>query len=753
MLRNRRFPGLIVLFASAALVGCGGSGGSSSAGNPLPTPTPAAVAVSVSPASANVQVAHTLQFTATVTGTTNQGVAWKVNGTAGGNATLGTISASGLYTAPNSLPNPNTVTVAAMSTADASKSASAGIQIVPPPSPVGTWSREVPFGGIVSNLTIDPRAKNTIYATAFNSGVFKSTDGGQTWTALFSPTQSNLTTSEPASIAVGSAASTLYFVVGVPPNTMTLFTSFDAGNTISSRKLPAGLPGFRITIDPRSDSILYVWGHSGISKSLDGGVSWTTFASAPQNVNILRIDAQNPDLVYAGTVSGLYKSPDAGGSWLLSNTGIDPNFVNIADIAQDQTNPARIVVGANTIPGLIPAGRMYASSDGGANWTETTAVGNGWPFATVTNIQMIGSTVYAAVFNTPTVLKSTDGGFSWSSAATGIPDVASSLLLQSTAPDTLLFSSTAPFSVRRSVDGGTSWGPSTAGIYGFTGEQVRLDPSSNSTMYFAAANGGGVWKSTDQGASWANLLDANIFAVAVDPKNPLHLLASDLQQFLLESTDGGTTWHQVPTPIAIVESIEFSPTQPGIVLACSPNGGIARSSDSGTTWKLANTGLQTTACRKIGFDPVTPSTVFAATPSGVYKSNDAGATWTNTKAVADVQKTGYFRVLVDPVTPTVVYTVDPDTYYKSTDGGSTWAVLNSGISPDTQSALAIDPLAHNTLYVSSFGSSVAVSSDAGQTWATMNSGLGFAQVQDLLVIPGTSHIFAATFNNGLLAFR
>jgi photosystem II stability/assembly factor-like uncharacterized protein len=121
--------------------------------------------------------------------------------------------------------------------------------------------------------------------------------------------------------------------------------------------------------------------------------------------------------------------------------------------------------------------------------------------------------------------------------------------------------------------------------------------------------------------------------------------------------------------------------------------------------------------------------------------------------VADVQKTGYSRVLVDPTVPTVLYTVDPDTYYKSTDGGSTWTALNSGINPGTQPALALDPLAHNTLYVGSFGSSVAISSDAGQTWTTMNSGLGFAQVQDLLVIPGTSHVLAATFNNGLLAFR
>src|SRR5690242_10268561 len=127
MLRNTRFFGFGALFLSAVLAGCGGSGGSSSTGNPVPTPTPAAVAVSVSPASGTVQVAHTLQFTATVTGTANQSVTWAVNGVPGGNAMVGAVSTSGLYTAPNSVPNPSTVSVTAASSADSTKSGSAGI--------------------------------------------------------------------------------------------------------------------------------------------------------------------------------------------------------------------------------------------------------------------------------------------------------------------------------------------------------------------------------------------------------------------------------------------------------------------------------------------------------------------------------------------------------------------------------------------------------------------------------------------------
>jgi uncharacterized protein YjdB len=87
------------------------------------------ISVSLSPTSASVRVKQTRQFTATVQNTTNQTVTWKVNGIAGGSATVGTISASGLYRAPNGVPSPATVMVSATSVADTSKTASAAVTI------------------------------------------------------------------------------------------------------------------------------------------------------------------------------------------------------------------------------------------------------------------------------------------------------------------------------------------------------------------------------------------------------------------------------------------------------------------------------------------------------------------------------------------------------------------------------------------------------------------------------------------------
>jgi len=88
-----------------------------------------AVSISVSPTSASVRVKQSRQFTATVQNTSNTSVIWKVNGITGGNSTVGTISASGLYRAPNSVPNPSVVTVSATAAADQTKTASAAVTV------------------------------------------------------------------------------------------------------------------------------------------------------------------------------------------------------------------------------------------------------------------------------------------------------------------------------------------------------------------------------------------------------------------------------------------------------------------------------------------------------------------------------------------------------------------------------------------------------------------------------------------------
>ena len=131
-------------------------------------PPPPAIGVSVSPASASVTLGATQQFTATVTNSTNVSVTWNVNGITGGNSTVGTISAGGLYTAPQILPQPASVTIQAVSQADGTTSGSAQVTII---------------GGTTVTVTVAPTSANLLLGASqqFSATVSNAANQSVTW--------------------------------------------------------------------------------------------------------------------------------------------------------------------------------------------------------------------------------------------------------------------------------------------------------------------------------------------------------------------------------------------------------------------------------------------------------------------------------------------------------------------------------------------------------------------------------------------
>lgn len=132
------------------------------------TVTGPAVSVTVSPATASVTVGKKQQFSVAVGNTTNTTVTWKVNGTTGGSATLGTVTTSGLYTAPSQVPSPATVSVKAVSAADTSKSGTASVSVAT--TPMVSVEVTPVFAKLELGLTLQ-----------FSATVLRSTNQGVTW--------------------------------------------------------------------------------------------------------------------------------------------------------------------------------------------------------------------------------------------------------------------------------------------------------------------------------------------------------------------------------------------------------------------------------------------------------------------------------------------------------------------------------------------------------------------------------------------
>ncbi|HEY1264215.1 MAG TPA: DUF1800 domain-containing protein [Terriglobales bacterium] len=137
---------LCLAFCSALFFANGCGGGNSNSG------PPPGVEVSVNPATANVRAGDTQRFTARVAHANNSAVTWKVNGTIGGDSTVGTIDASGLYTAPAFLPSPNNVQIMAAAVADPSAVGSSQVTLLNPKAVIA----------YISPSTLSPNASFTL---------------------------------------------------------------------------------------------------------------------------------------------------------------------------------------------------------------------------------------------------------------------------------------------------------------------------------------------------------------------------------------------------------------------------------------------------------------------------------------------------------------------------------------------------------------------------------------------------------------
>jgi len=198
----RRTAGLLCLGCAGFVAGCSGGGGT--------TPPTANPAVTISGA-AQARLGSTVQLSATVTNTSNTAVTWQVNGVAGGSSATGTISATGLYTPPATIPSPNTLTITAVTQATPVASASQTESILNPiPVVSSAQATQTVIGGTSYSLDV--------MGTGFLSTSQLQVGGVTVPSTLVSSTELRST----STITVASGVTTVAVVVTNPdPGTMT----------------------------------------------------------------------------------------------------------------------------------------------------------------------------------------------------------------------------------------------------------------------------------------------------------------------------------------------------------------------------------------------------------------------------------------------------------------------------------------------------------------------------------------------------
>jgi len=533
---------------------------------------------------------------------------------------------------------------------------------------------------------------------------------------------------------------------------------------------------------------------AGVWKSRDGGESWhpaRVGLPAGASIRRLAIGGRSGQTVYAASRFAFYASEDGGRRW--TRRSVPPAILpeGLADsgflaLAASESAPRTVYLsyrGGATGSG----GGLLRSTDGGGSWQALDdAIPPGLPpifpaIVVAPTLQATADTVYLAA-GRGRILRSTDGGLRWQLGATlpGEP-YGVELAVDPRAAATLYAG--WDDQVARSTDGGASWSEPVA--VAPPGEELRLVAdlaiSPSGAIYFALNRyvGGNEWydggsskfegqlfRSADQGASWARLAATDAAAaLAVDRAAPDRLYAGVSRIGILRSVDGGDSWRKSNHGLkaAAVCTVAPDPRHRGLLYIaagiCAPTFDLlGGNQDLGflkggpdLPWVPANRGVRVAKRvlepHGVVPDPRTPATLYAATGQGLFKSANGGGQFTPVRGGLESILEAVLAVGVDPEDPSRLYAVG----YKlgtpvcggfcpvapifaaarSNDAGASWHRLSFG--PDALGYAAhglegfewvFDPAGSRVLYLVRSQGTLQKSEDWGTSWGPVPLHLG-----------------------------
>jgi photosystem II stability/assembly factor-like uncharacterized protein len=323
-------------------------------------------------------------------------------------------------------------------------------------------------------------------------------------------------------------------------------------------------------------------------------------------------------------------------------------------------------------------------------------------------------------------------------------------------------------------------GARNIGSAAMSGRVAAIDAvreGSRLTVYIGSASGG-IWKSVNGGTTYKPVFDKqpvqSIGAVTIDPKNPKVVWVGTGESWtrnsvsigdgVYKSVDGGDNWSNVGLGgTERIAKILVDPTQTDTVYACAPgklwsdgeDRGVYKTADGGKTWTKVLKGANlSTGCSMISMDPQNPKTIFAGmwdfrrkgwtfrsggesadapSASGLFKSTDGGATWSelDEKSAKGLppKPWGRVAVAVAPSKPNVVYAfveavIPKNGLFRSEDGGATWQAMDRSQfmvwRPFYFASLIVDPKDENKIYKPDL--TLIASTDGGKSFSVVGGG-------------------------------
>ncbi len=518
--------------------------------------------------------------------------------------------------------------------------------------------------GNIGKVLVDPNNAQNIFVGAMgplfrndpNRGVYKSQDGGDTWTqALFVSDSTGI-----VDMAIHPSNGQIIYAAawqrvrrpqyrsygGI---TSGLYRSTDGGE--NWEELTNGLPTvanqkgrISIAIAPSNPDVLYaryadaIGSIQGVYRSNDGGDSWTTMnSSALNNVGFhwwfrgIVIDPTDENTIYNVDFQ-VQKSTDGGSSWFgaFNNVHVDQHA-----LAFDPNDPDNLVLGND--------GGVYFSPDGGSTWTKDEQL----PITQLYRCYVDPSNasgIYLGAQDNSTHRTLTGGSDDYEIIYGG--DGFQPLVDPNNS--NIIFAQYQYGNIAKSTNNGASFTGATAGISGGDRKNwdtpIVFDPQNAAVIYTATQrvyrteNGAGLWNAISgdltNGPGGGNLNYGTVVALDVSPFNAEKILAGTDDGNVWMTLDTGANWELISEdlPARWVTKVLHSVTHPGTLFVTlsgyrygTNEGHVYKSYDNGQNWIDISTGLPDVPVNDIVQD--NNGRIFVASDIGVFGSGDGGASW------------------------------------------------------------------------------------------------------------------------------
>ena len=547
--------------------------------------------------------------------------------------------------------------------------------------------------GRVNVIAFDPEDSNVIYLGAPAGSLWKTTDGGNTWT----PLTDQLSSIGVSGIAIDPDDGNHIFILtgdgdGGDTYSIGVMESLDGGlswNTTAFSYTQSQVKrGYKLIMYPGHPDTMFAVMRDGIYRTFDAWQSWTRVLSG--NFRDLEFNPDNPQIVYASTTRDFYRSVNGGSTWAIIPDAL-PSATNRIEIgvSEDESSFVYLISGPSTGNGQFTG--ISRSVDNGQTFTSA--------------------------MNTPNILgyspSGSDGSSqSWYDLAIAVsPEDASTVI-------------TGGVNVWKSTDSCNSatvrsyWVDPSG--YEYTHADIHelvFNPLDNK-LY--CGSDGGIFVSSDYGDTWTNISDGIVitqfYRIASSEKRPNVIIGGT-------QDNGSNKWVGNDTIVHIYGAdgmdCMVDHTYPDTIYFSSQGGGLRKS---------LNGGFTSVSIRPSNGPWVTPyamhpdsSNILYGGWNDLYRSDDGGLSWVNTGMPCNR------AIAIAESNPDIIYTASGSSLYRSADGGTTFVNVSQGLPGRSIAGLTVNPKDPNEIWTcyGGFSASQKVyrSLNGGNTWANLSSGV------------------------------